>query len=104
MTELQEFLYRLCPTRLEMVTRGPTDEEARILDQHFSYLKGLADQGTVLLAGRTQNADESTFGIVILQAESEDSAREIMRNDPAVKHELMSAELYPFKTALHCQK
>jgi uncharacterized protein YciI len=101
MTELRQFLYKLCPTRLDMVRIEPTDSEASILTQHFSYLKGLTDQGTVLLAGRTQNRDESTFGIVILQTDTEHSAKGIMQDDPAVKHGIMRAELYSFKVALH---
>jgi uncharacterized protein YciI len=84
-----------------MLKKGPTEEEVDILTRHFSYLKDLTDRGTVLLAGRTQNQDEWTFGIVILQIESEESAMQLMKNDPAVRHKVMRAELFPFKTALH---
>jgi len=80
-----------------MVTRGPTDEEASILSDHVNYLEGLTRQGVVLVFGRTQNNDSSTFGIVIFRAESEDAARSIMNNDPAVKKGIMRAELFPYK-------
>jgi uncharacterized protein YciI len=82
-----------------MVTRGQTDAEASIISEHFSYLKSLTEQGVVLVFGRTQNNDMSTFGIAIFRAESEDAARSIMKNDPAVKNGVMRAELFPFKIA-----
>jgi uncharacterized protein YciI len=82
-----------------MVTRGPTDEEASILSDHFNYLKSLTEQGVVLVFGRTQNKDASAFGIVIFRAESEDAAQSIVRNDPAVGKGIMRAELFPYKVA-----
>ena len=82
-----------------MVTLGPTDEEAFILSEHSKYLESLVNKGVVLVFGRTQNNDASTFGIVIFQAESEDTARVIMNNDPAVKNGIMRAELFPYKIA-----
>ena len=94
---MSQYLYRIQATRLEMVTRGPTDEEASILSDHVNYLEGLTRQGVVLVFGRTQNNDSSTFGIVIFRAESEDAARSIMNNDPAVKKGIMRAELFPYK-------
>ena len=96
---VSQYLYRIQPTRLELVTLGPTDEEASILSEHFKYLESLANNGVVLLFGRTQNNNASTFGIVIFHAESEDAARTIMNNDPAVKNGAMRAELFPFKIA-----
>jgi len=54
----------------------------------------------VLLAGRTLNTDPSSFGIVILTADTEQEARRIMHNDPAVKARVMRAELYPYRIAL----
>ena len=58
------------------------------------------ERGAVILAGRTQNNDYSSFDIIIFKAELEDQAREIVRNDPAVKNNVMRAELYPYRIAL----
>ena len=96
---VDQYLYRIQPTRLEMVTRGPTDEEASILSDHFNYLKSLTEQGVVLVFGRTQNSDASTFGITIFRAESDDTARSTMNNDPAVRKGIMRAELFPYRVA-----
>ena len=97
---MSQFIYRLLPTRLEMLTVGPTEREAEIVRQHFEYLQGLTAAGIVLVAGRTQTADERTYGIVVLVAQSEASARQLMAEDPAVKHGVMRAELSPFRVAL----
>ena len=100
MSEELEFLYKIQPSRPEMLTEGPTDDEARIVGQHFEYLKTLLADGSLILAGRTQNTDESSFGIVIFRAASEAQAREIMDRDPAVQQGVMRAELFPYRVAL----
>jgi len=96
---MMQFLYKITPTRIEMVTEGPSKDEEMILSRHFDCLKSLTNHGTVLLFGRTQNADATIFGIAILRAESEDEARAIMNADPAVRERIMRAELYPYKVA-----
>ena len=98
------FLYRLQPVRLEMITDGPTDREAAIVGEHFKYLQQLLAEGTVLMAGRTLNADDRTFGIVVFAAASEAKASEIVGGDPAVKHGVMRAELFPYRVALWSAK
>jgi uncharacterized protein YciI len=97
---MQQFLYLLKPTRLAMLTDGPTPEEADTVSRHFAYLSDLTEKGVMILMGRTQNNDESTFGICIFEAEDEAVARRIMEADPAVVGGVMRAELYPYKIAL----
>ena len=95
-----QFIYVLKPTRLEMLTEGPTPEEAETVSRHFAYLKDLTEKGVLILVGRTQNRDESTIGLAIFEAEDESAARMIMENDPAVVGGVMRATLYPYKVAL----
>lgn len=92
-----EFLYTVQATRPQLLTEGPTDEESQILTRHLEYLEDLAQRGVVELAGRTQNNDETSFGIVIFRAENEDAARALMHDDPAVRHGIMRATLFPYK-------
>ena len=99
MADSRQFVYFLRAKRLEMLTKGPTTEELRILSEHGNYLKGLAERGVVMLAGRTTNNDEHTVGIVIINASDEAAAAEIMEGDPFVKNDLMSATLLPFRVA-----
>jgi len=81
---MNQWLYILKPARPGMVTEGPTPEEAEKVSRHFAYLEKLTEKGTMILVGRTQNADENTIGIAIFEAEDESAARKILENDPAV--------------------
>lgn len=100
MSEVSQYLYMIQPTRIEMLSDGPTLEEEAIVSQHFAYLRRLTDEGTVILAGRTLNTDDSSFGIVILSAESEQAAHAVMNEDPAVRSGVMRARLFPYRIAL----
>ena len=100
MAEVREYLYRIRPARPEMLSEGPTKEEAAIISEHFRHLEVLTREGVVLLAGRTLTTDESSFGIVVFRAEDEEEALRILAGDPAVKRGVMGAELFPFRVAL----
>jgi len=99
-TNLTEYLYKIQPVRSELLTEGPTPEEQAIIEKHFLYLQELTEKGTVILAGRTQNTDATSFGIVIFQVESEDDAMKIMMDDPAIVKGVFNSELYPYKISL----
>jgi len=94
-----QYLYRIQPIREGFLINSTPDED-RIVTEHFHYLQRLTEEGVVLLAGRTLNSDPSSFGIVIFQAKCEDVARELVRNDPAVKASVFRAELFPYRVAL----
>ena len=100
MTASLQFLYTIQPTRPEMLLEGTTAEESEIVSRHFNYLQKLMEEQVVTLAGRTQNTDQSSFGIIIFRAANEESAQQIMENDPAVKFGVMKAKLYPYRIAL----
>lgn len=99
-TTMAQFLYRLHPVRSGMLTEGPTEREADVIGAHFEYLSRLTEQGIVLMAGRTLTTDEATFGIVVFVARTSAEAEAIMNDDPAVRHGVMRAQLFPFRVAL----
>lgn len=92
------YLYRLTPSRSEMLAHS-TSLEDTIIDEHFTYLGKLEEENVLLLAGRTETRDNSSLGVVIYTARDEAHAREIMGNDPAVKSGVMLAELHNFRLA-----
>lgn len=100
---MPHFLYRIQPTRLAMLADGPTEEEARIVGNHFAYLQRLVAEGIVLMAGRTLTTDEQSFGIVVFVAVSPEAAAEVVQGDPAVQAGVMRAELFPYRVALWSQ-
>ncbi len=101
---MKQFLYRIQPTRSTMLKDGLTAQESAAVGAHFEYLKGLLAEGVVLMAGRTQTADEHAFGIVIFVAASETEAALVVQNDPAVKQGVMKSELFPYQIALWSDK
>lgn len=96
---MNQYIYVVRPTRFAMLTEGPTAEEMQALGGHVQYLDGLVASGQVVLYGRTQNNDERTFGIAILEAEDDAAAQRILANDPAVVHGVFAGELFPYAIA-----
>lgn len=83
-----------------MLSIGPTSEESEATAQHIAYLQKLLNRGLLILAGRTQNTDETSFGIVIFEAESDAHADQIMMNDSVIKGGVMNAWLFPYNVAI----
>jgi len=77
-----------------------TKEDNAILGRHFVRFQEAAKSGQLILAGRTSEQGDKTFGIAIFEAPDEDAARKFMQEDPAVAGGLMTAELHPFAVAL----
>ncbi|MFZ3588479.1 YciI family protein [Bacillus sp. DJP31] len=63
-------------------------------------LQVLCESGKVILSGRTLNMDETGFGVVIIEVDSEEEVQKIMSTDPAVKKGIMTATLFPYRVAL----
>lgn len=74
-----------------------TEEESDIMSEHFEYLKQKLAEGKLILAGPVLTGD---FGLSILETESEEEARDIMNNDPAVLAGIMKPEIYPYRVSL----
>lgn len=70
------------------------------MGRHFEYLSRATEQGQVVLAGRTAESFDQTFGLVIFDADSEEAAQTFMRADPAVAAGVMTASLHPYSIAL----
>jgi uncharacterized protein len=77
-----------------------TKEDNAALERHFVRFQQAARSGQLILAGRTSEPGDKTFGIAIFEAPDENAARKFMEEDPAVAGGLMTAELHPFAVAL----
>jgi uncharacterized protein len=77
-----------------------TQEDKMALDRHFARFQHAIATGELILAGRTREPGDKTFGIAIFEANDEGAARKFMESDPAVVAGLMTAELHPFTVAL----
>jgi uncharacterized protein YciI len=77
-----------------------TKEVKIVLGRHFARFQEATKSGRLILAGRTNEPGDKTFGIAIFEAPDEAAARAFMQADPAVGGGLMTAELHPFAVAL----
>lgn len=77
-----------------------TKEDNAALHRHFARFQDAIKTGRLILAGRTSESGDKTFGIAIFEANDEAAARRFMDEDPAVASGLMTAELHPFAVAL----
>ncbi len=98
MREQYVYVLRLAPQYHEQAAW--TDTENAVVARHFERLAQAARAGQVILAGRTTEPLDETFGLVIFEADSEADAREFMLSDPAVVAQLMNATLHPYAVAL----
>ncbi|WP_127474701.1 YciI family protein [Microbacterium sulfonylureivorans] len=95
---MSHWLYRIVPTRPEMVADATPDEQ-RVVGAHFDYLVQLKERGILILAGRTQET-VGTFGLTIFEADDEAAARAVMDGDPAVAAGVFAASLHPYAVAV----
>jgi uncharacterized protein YciI len=58
--------------------------------------KKLSDEGVILMRGA---CTDSSYEIVVFQAESSEEARKIFEADPAVQTGIFTTELHPFHLA-----
>jgi uncharacterized protein YciI len=93
---MTHWLYVLTPPR-ETFRADMTDEESEIMSEHFRYLQGLLEEGSLVLAGPSLRP---LFGLVVFEAGDEEAARAVMEGDPAVAKGVRTAELSPFRLSL----
>lgn len=92
------WLYRLRLNRIELLTEGPTPEEADALEGHWNHLVRLRDEGRIIFVGRSDELEpDRLFGDVVFTAPDEAAARATMESDPAVVAGVQSATLYPMR-------
>lgn len=89
MSKRQHYFVRLLGMRPGWPENMTADEE-RIMGEHFLYLKNLVTEQKVVMAGPVWNP---TFGLMILQVESEAEAREIMAHEPSVTQGVHTYEM-----------
>jgi len=97
---VDHYLAIIKPVREDFMTNS-TEEDDKIMGEHFVYLKKLLASGELILAGPALNNDKP-FGLVILKCDSIEKAREIMTNDPSVKSGIQNLKLVePFRLSLY---
>ena len=99
-TKPKQFIYVLHLVPRLYDDKNWTKEDTAALQRHFARFQEAIKTGQLILAGRTSESGDKTFGIAIFEANDEAAARKFMEEDPAVASGLMTAELHPFTVAL----
>jgi uncharacterized protein len=93
------WLVLLSPVRPELPVE-PTEEESRIVGEHYEYLVRLREEGKLVLAGPSHVAIGDTVGIAVYDVEDEAEARAILAADPAIVNGVMTGELRPLRISI----
>lgn len=88
------------PIREDFMTYT-TEENNKIMGDHFQYLKDLLEKGKLVLAGPVLNEKEP-FGLLIFECENKEEAKILMENDPSVKAGIQTIlKLEPLRISLY---
>jgi uncharacterized protein YciI len=96
-SRVSEWIYFIHPPRDDFAATM-TDEEKAVWAEHFQRLQRLLADGTLILAGPTLGPVNT--GIAVFEAPDEDTARQIMAEDPVSRSGLAVTELRPFRVSL----
>lgn len=92
-----QFAYLVRPAFDQAFLARATQHERDVVQEHGDWLEARFAEGHVVFAGRCY---DGPFGLVILDAGSEEEARRLMEQDPAVRAGVQRAEFHPFRTFL----
>jgi uncharacterized protein YciI len=93
---MPEWIYFIHPPR-ENFAATMTDAERQVWSEHAERLQRLLDEGVLVLAGPTLGTVNT--GIAVIEAPDEESARQIMTEDPTISSGIARGELRPFRAS-----
>ena len=94
---MAEWIYFIHPPR-ENFAETMTEEEQAVWDVHFQRYRSLLAEGRLILAGPTLGSVNT--GIFIFEAPDEESALQVMNEDPVISGGYATGELRPFRVSL----
>jgi uncharacterized protein YciI len=95
---MSHYVYKLIPPRPTFDT-DMSEAEAAVMGQHFAYWQDLLERGRVIVYGPVSDP-AGTWGLGVVEAETEDDARALGIDDPAVASGVATFEVYPMPMAV----
>ena len=89
----EKFICKLTPISKTWLEDVKSNDMKPILQEHAENLKRLAGEGTLVFDGHCL---DGAFGVIVLLAENEESARKIIDHDVFLRKTLMTYEIHPF--------
>ena len=75
-----------------------TEKEGHVQKEHLAYLDSLTKAGTIEMAGIQSHGSAEHKGVVLLNVQNHEEAKNIPLNDPSVKEGMMTVSTYSFTT------
>ncbi len=96
---MKYFLCKLIPPR-PTFAQDMKDAEAKLMQEHAVYWKGLMERGLVIVFGPVADPN-GTYGVAILEVGEEVDVNALGVNDPTIKANVgFSFEVYPMERAV----
>ena len=92
------YLYKLVPPR-PTFAYDMTDSEAAVMERHFAYWQRRLAAGEALVYGPVADP-AGAWGLAIIRAESEETARAAVAADPAVADGLGTSQVFELPDAV----
>ncbi len=94
---MTEWIYFIHVSRADFAATMTAEEQA-VWAEHFERLKTMHAAGDLILAGPTLGTINT--GLVIFEAADEETARQVMAEDPVIRGGHGRGELRPFRVSL----
>lgn len=94
---MKTWFVRLIPPRTTFM-QDMTESEQKLMQEHFVYLKDLYAKGVLIFGGPVLEP-KGVYGVLVLEAASEDEAHALASADPSVKSGMNRIEVAEMRVA-----
>lgn len=96
--------YVFCLLKSGTNTKASKEETKKLFEGHMANINKLAKEGKLVVAGPFMKNDRNYRGIYIFNVETVDEAKALVATDPAIKANLLEAELTPWYSSAALQE
>ena len=96
--------YVFCLLKSGTNTTASKEETQKLFEGHMANINKLAKEGKLVVAGPFIKNDRNYRGIYIFNVETIDEAKSLVATDPAIKANLLEAELTPWYSSAALQE
>jgi uncharacterized protein YciI len=96
--------YVFCLLKSGSNTTASKEETKKLFEGHMANIGKLAKEGKLVVAGPFMKNDRNYRGIYIFNVETIDEAKALVATDPAIKANLLEAELTPWYSSAALQE
>ncbi|MEL1254336.1 YciI family protein [Flavobacterium sp. DGU38] len=88
--------YVFCLLKSGSNTTASKEESKKLFEGHMANINKLAQEGKLVVAGPFMKNDRNYRGIYVFNVETIEEAKALVATDPAIKANLLEAELTPW--------